>query len=257
MSTARVKQSSDIQLYETFHNETTFSTRIVKESDFAMYHILNTFKKYISKDHTILDIGCGGGSLSLYMADKGAHVTGIDISKKSITENEKAREFFKFKNLTYKNIRLEDYDAKAGTLDRITMTEVLEHVPDEASALKKIYSLLSKDGYFLGSVPSKNAPLHKQVMKKYGKDEFDIRVGHLRRYTIEDLQKLFVKHKFEIVEYKLCEGWLHNWIFNDSFGSKFLRFVKGPIKHLVLLIDTYIFLPLFGESDIVFVAKKK
>ena len=55
----------------------------------TLHDINSTRLKFIAKNINIkelnvLDIGCGGGILTESIAKKGAHITGIDMSKESI-----------------------------------------------------------------------------------------------------------------------------------------------------------------------------
>lgn len=244
------------ELYEQFHMNTKMATRIPEDKNFDFIHHLPIYKKYIKKDIKVLDVGCGAAPMSLYFANKGARVKGVDISEKAINENIKAK---KYLNLDHLEFVCEDFMSYTDEeiYDVIMMTEVLEHLPDDKGALKKIYQLLKKNGYLLMSVPSSNAPLHKKYLKKYGKDPFDERVGHLRRYTAVQIFNLLHETDFELVEFKLCEGYFRNWLYNDKVGQFFMKFNRSFIQKIVTFLDDKVFMPLFGESDIIVVARKR
>lgn len=50
-----------------------------------------TIKKHVPTPKTVLDLGCGTGDKSLWLAEQGYQVTGIDISKDAIKRAEIAR----------------------------------------------------------------------------------------------------------------------------------------------------------------------
>ena len=85
----------------------------------------------ISKDTTVLEIGCGEGGNLLPFLDKGCKVTGIDLSKGKI---EKGIEFFashpKRDNLTLiaENIYSRN---DLGKFDVIFLRDVIEHIPNQ------------------------------------------------------------------------------------------------------------------------------
>jgi cyclopropane fatty-acyl-phospholipid synthase-like methyltransferase len=220
-----------------------------------MIHHLPIYSRYFQKGSTVLDIGCGAGPMSLFAASRGGVVKGVDLSEKAIAENRKAAVFHELENLTFECENFLDY-ADEAQYDVIMMTEVLEHLADDRGALEKIYQLLNTGGHLLMSVPSANAPLHRRYMKTHGKDHFDERVGHLRRYRPADILNLVCHSGFNLIEFKLCEGYLRNWLFNDRVGQLFMRFNVGPMKYLVTFVDDKFFTPLFGESDIILVAQK-
>ena len=244
------------KLYEEFHKNTKMATNIVKETDFGMIHHLPIYKKYITENDKILDVGCGSAPMSLYFASKGMNVKGIDLSTQAIRENKKAKENFGFYNLKFACENFMDYRDDS-IYDVVMMTEVLEHIPNDRSSLVKINKLLKDNGYLLMSVPSSNAPLHRKYVRKYGKDPFDERVGHLRRYNAVQIFNLLSETGFELVEFKLCEGYLRNWLYNDNVGQFFMKFNRSFIKKIVTFIDDNFFTPIFGESDIIIIAKKK
>ncbi len=244
------------KLYEDFHKNTKMTTHIPKETSFGMIHHIPIYKKYVKEHDKILDVGCGGAPMSLYFADKGMHVKGIDLSNKAISENKKAKEYFGFDNLEFACEDFMNY-ADSAIYDVVMMTEVLEHIPDDKASLEKINALLKEDGFLLMSVPSSNAPLHKKYLKKYGKDPFDERVGHLRRYDAVQIFNLLYETGFELVEFKLCEGYLRNWLYNDKVGQFFKKFNRLFIPKIVTFVDDKFFTPIYGESDIIVVAKKR
>ncbi|KXK11097.1 MAG: Release factor glutamine methyltransferase [Microgenomates bacterium OLB23] len=49
-----------------------------------MAHFFKIINGVIKKESSILDIGCGTGSLAIYLASCNHHVLGIDISQKAI-----------------------------------------------------------------------------------------------------------------------------------------------------------------------------
>ena len=244
------------ELYEEFHKNTKAAVRIAKDNDFGLNHHLPIYNLVENKTDKVIDVGCGAAPMSLYFASKGMNVKGVDLSKRAIEANLKAKEYFGFENLEFACENFMDYTDNA-VYDVVMMTEVLEHIPDDKGSLEKINKLLKDNGYLLMSVPSINAPLHKKYVKKYGKDPFDERVGHLRRYNAVQIFNLLHETGFELVEFKLCEGYLRNWLYNDNLGQFFMKFNRWFMKDIVTFVDDKFFTPIFGESDIIVVARKK
>lgn len=250
-----MKYSETRELYEEFHKDTSFSRSIPQMTDFTLINHLPIYRKYISPGQDILDIGCGAGPFSLYAASVGARVKGIDLSARAIAADRKSAEYLGLPDLEFVNEDFMTY-MDAEVYDVIMLTEVLEHLPDDGKALEKIRSLLKKNGVLLMSVPSVNAPLHIRYVDKYGKDPFDERVGHLRRYDAVTIFNLLHSTGYSLIEFKLCEGYLRNWLFNDSFGHSLMRFNRSFVRRIVSFIDDKFFVPLWGESDIVIAAQK-
>ena len=77
----------------------------------------------------VLDVGCGGGLLSEYLAKAGASVVGIDASATII---EVAREHAQTShlNIDYETTDVESFaERNLGRFDIVTCMEMLEHVP--------------------------------------------------------------------------------------------------------------------------------
>ena len=100
------------------------------------------------KKGAILDIGCGDGSLLRYMKDLGWQAFGVDFNERS---SRYAREVL---GLNVFSGRLEEIDYKANFFDVIILFHVLEHLPDPSETLKRVRSLLKKNGFLLIEVPN-------------------------------------------------------------------------------------------------------
>ena len=129
---------------------------------------------------------------------------------------------------------------------------MLEHLENDELALGKIYSLLKKNGIAILSVPSRNAPLHKLGYTR----GFDKRVGHVRRYTLDQLKSKVKQAGFTMLYSQKSEGILRNFLFLNTIVGKSIRFIRFQISDIVSLLDQ-LFLKLFGESQIIIVIRKK
>lgn len=236
--------------YEEFHRDTAVQTRIIKKNNFTYRIIIDVLTKYLKKGDSILDIGCGAGTLSLYMASKGYDIYGIDISEKAIKACRQSAKILNLSNVSFKNKNFpnETLNIKA---DIVVCAEVLEHLKDDRKALEKIYLSLNKGGIAVITTPSKNAPLFRIGYAR----KFDEDVGHLRRYYLDELVNKCKQQGFLILETKKTEGILRNFLFINSVGGVFIRFIKFFVSDWVTLLDN-ILLKLFGESNIFVVVKK-
>lgn len=240
-----------MKLYESYHKERKFMKSPPRLNDFTYSKLFKLLDKYTFKNGSALDIGCGVGTVSFFVAKRGMKVKGIDISKNAIRVAKRNLKILKLdKNIDFENIKFPNSRLK-GTFDLIICSEVLEHLKDDKKSARLIYNLLKKKGVAVVTVPSINAPLYKLGLLR----RFDKEVGHFRRYNVFQIKTLFKNAGFVVVEKGKWEGILRNFVFTNKFGGFFIRFLKGLLGRLFTLIDDMT-IKLFGESDIYLVVKK-
>jgi len=143
---------------------------------------LNTYKKENLK---ILDIGSGTGE-NLSMLSKFGLVDAIEKEKTAI-------EFSK--SLSLKNVNILEGEFPYNIPDKvintkydiIVMLDVLEHIKEDELALKKLTSLLKKNGIIILTVPA-----YKWLYSNH-----DIILHHYRRYSKKEIINK-TKHLFNI-----------------------------------------------------------
>jgi ubiquinone/menaquinone biosynthesis C-methylase UbiE len=93
-----------------------------------------------------LDIGCGAGFITEYLADQtGASFTGIDYSPTAI-QQATARTAAKRDRLTFRRLNMDALDFMAGTFDAIVSIDTLYMPTDLDATLKKLYDMLKPGG---------------------------------------------------------------------------------------------------------------
>jgi 2-polyprenyl-6-hydroxyphenyl methylase / 3-demethylubiquinone-9 3-methyltransferase len=104
----------------------------------------------------VLDVGCGGGILAEAMAARGAQVTGIDLSDKSLRVAELHLLQSKA-NVVYARASAEEYAAEhAREFDGVTCMELLEHVPEPAAMVAACARLVRPGGQVFFSTINRN-----------------------------------------------------------------------------------------------------
>lgn len=104
----------------------------------------------------VLDVGCGGGILAEAMAQRGARVTGIDLSTKPL----RVAQLHALESGVTVDYRETSAEALAGespaTFDVVTCMEMLEHVPDPASTVSACSTLARPGGWVFFSTINRN-----------------------------------------------------------------------------------------------------
>lgn len=84
--------------------------------------------------------------------------------------------------------RLEDVDLPSGCAASVGLFDVLEHIEDEAAALKLFHSILEPAGRLFLTVPSYEFLYSSE----------DDAAGHFRRYTLSRLRRVLAKSNFRM-----------------------------------------------------------
>lgn len=246
----------DQHFYETFHEVVKTPKKIVNEDDYTHGPLVKLIRPIVKKGNlNILDIGCGTGSLSVYLAHMKNQVLGIDISERAIAGSRQyAKKVNVDKNATFVVGVLEDLD-RSKKFDCVFAIEVIEHVDNDEKFLEEIAKRIKTNGKLILSTPSRNAPLFRIGFL----NGFEKRVGHLRRYLSQEIESLLRKSGFEVIKTYETEGVVRNAMYTSTIGTKLLLRIinrSAIAKHLFMLLDT-ISIRFFGTSDIIIIAKKR
>lgn len=149
-------------------------------NNYSIFILNRMIRRYHLKP-PFLDIASGTGYLSKYLGSLGWPGKAIDSSKKAV-------EILKsnLKKYQYIDIERKDFFKLKGQYNTIFMFDILEHIRNDSLALRKVYSLLSPNGYLVITVPSN--------YKEWRWD--DNFYGHLRRYTKAELKEKLTKTGF-------------------------------------------------------------
>lgn len=138
-----------------------------------MFYCLDRFIETYKLCGPFLDVGCGVGDLSAYLANKGWQGKAIDDSPIAIS-----RAHVNLKHFENIEIERKSLFEEVGQFQTILIWDVVEHIKDDESALSKLSSLVAPEGYLLIAVPSNSREWRWD-------DDF---YGHYRRYSREDME---------------------------------------------------------------------
>lgn len=111
----------------------------------------------------ILDLGCGLGRASTWLATRGAIVTGVDISEVSICKAQALAKKMGL-NITFKlgNVDKLNYDSE---FDIVFCKGFLHHLPDVRSSLYHYCQYLREGGLIIAQEPKKENPIASTARK--------------------------------------------------------------------------------------------
>lgn len=193
----------------------------------------------------ILEVGCGDGFYLHLLSNLGIklNLTGADFDKRAL---ESAR-----KNLGRKKIKLYLADLMKGlpfkdkTFDKIVMSEVVEHLPDDVKGLNEVKRVLKKGGTLVLTVPNHNYPFFWDPVNWILEHFFGTHIKsgfwagiwnqHLRLYSPEEAKKVVQKAGFSI---KIVESVTHYSLpFNHNILNLAARMLYGGRMNPQLVQD--------------------
>lgn len=120
---------------------------VAMQSDKAIAYQIDTIVGFMDniKRSSILDVGCGTGFLSLFLAKKAKQVIGIDISKESIKKAQQQAKRYRVHN--FQGIAGDIYKHKFNRIfDYIIIVNVVHHVWEPEEFFSVLRPLLSARG---------------------------------------------------------------------------------------------------------------
>jgi len=163
---------------ENLHSHAEDLERI-EESDFWSKVKAKLILKLVDGKN-ILDGGCGSGRLSKLLLDRGFEVVAIDTDLKAV-------EIAKKKGISCFVADISEWKTEQ-KFDCIILGDVLEHIDDDKSAMRKIHTMLNPNGCIVVNVPAYQALFSKH----------DIALGHKRRYSNKELKNKLTESDFTI-----------------------------------------------------------
>lgn len=203
----------------------------IKQRILAHYDISSTIYNPF-KGLKIIDIGCGGGLLSVPMSRLGANVTGIDVSGENIdvAKNYATKVGI---NINYVNSTIEAYaESHHKKYDVVLCSEVLEHVDNLERFFASLRAVLKDDGMVIISTINKTL---KSYLLVIGIAEYLLRYLPVGTHNFNKFLKpttvsnLLLQHGLTM---KLMRGMSYNpllssWSLTDDISVNYIVYASA------------------------------
>lgn len=189
--------------------------------------LLETVRKHAPAGGKVLDFGAGAGQFATPLKQLGMDVTALEPDQ-----------------VLQQRLRAQGLHAVGsadevpdGSLDFIYTLNVLEHIEDDAQALRQLYAKLAPGGRLLVYVPA--FPVLYTSM--------DAKVGHVRRYRKESLRAAVTAGGFIIDRV----GYVDSLGFPATLAFKWIGNDSGDVNRTALKLYDRAVLPLSLALDLV------
>jgi len=170
------------------------------------------------KIKSVLDLGCGTGRHCVYLAKKGFHVIGVDVSKSALKMAKQWARKERLKNLVFICGTMTQIPLIDNYFDAVISISVVHHAvkKDIEKTIAEIHRTLKKNGFFLANLASVKDPRYG-AGKKVENNTFRVPEAFEEK-KFEELHHYFTKQEvfetlacFAEVELELLKDKPHYW----------------------------------------------
>ncbi len=214
-------------LYEEMYRQETGLWWHVGKRELVRTYLMQLHK---NKRRRYLDAGCGTGAMMLEMLPYFRSVYGLDMSTEALN-------FCRKRKLT--KVTQADLETKlpypANYFDAITALDIVEHIKRDSFFITELYRLLQPGGKLIVTVPA-----YRSLWTYW-----DVKLGHKRRYRLEQIQSLLTAAGFNINRITYFNSFLLAAVpirqaknFLGANQSDFIN-LPGPLNFLMSLATTF------------------
>jgi ubiquinone/menaquinone biosynthesis C-methylase UbiE len=109
-------------------------------------------REHLRPDSSVLELGCGTGTLALEMACHAGHIQALDVSAEMLRIADQKREAQGVTNVTFRQGTLDDgHSYQSESFDSVWAYSILHLVPERRRVLGALFDLLKPGASFIAS----------------------------------------------------------------------------------------------------------
>lgn len=201
------------------------------EADMAFKKRVETIFEWVPPpehpDAIILDAGCGRGFyLNYYRYVSDVNLVGIELEREIIRKAQS--NLTHLDNIRLLNANIYELPFPDDYFDAIILSEVLEHLEDDAAALRELYRVLQPGAVLVITVPNANYPFLWDPINKTLETLFNTKIrngplagiwaNHVRLYTMPALRQPVLQAGFNIEAERAFTHFSFPFIHNLVYG---------------------------------------
>jgi 2-polyprenyl-3-methyl-5-hydroxy-6-metoxy-1,4-benzoquinol methylase len=194
-------------------------------------YALDLLSRNVPLHSTVLDVGCGSGSVAVKIAQMGYRVHGIDISQQMIAScrEQLSRAFPESESITFTAGDFMDMELEASHFEAVIALGFLEYQTDEPAVLRRFHNIMKTGGLLIVSGPqslslSGGFGLTRLLLKLSGRQALA-----LHGYSRSKMSKLLLSAGFDVMEIIR-----HGFALLPIFEERIIGFRIAALAHKVL-----------------------
>ena len=177
----------------------------------------------------ILDIGCGDGTYNYRIAQRGAHIVGLDMNRyqlgRAITHHKTTGTGFLCADATYIPVR-------TGEFDTVMSLCVFEHLPNDKETLREAWRILRPHGRLLLTLDSLSNDALDDEWRSVHRERHFVR----QFYTHETISELLEQCGFSLERHKYLVSSPHDFLLMKlSYAAERMNPVLAMVVRLSLV----------------------
>ena len=216
------------------------SETLVPNLTTSKQHIQDHIGRYVFaaqfiSNKTVLDVACGRGYGTSYLASRGAEkVIGGDISKEVV---EYGIQHYHKSNLSFVCLNAQQLPYPADSFDVIVSFETIEHLKAPDSFLRECRRVLKNGGIFICSTPN-------NILGSQGKPNSPY---HSREFNVEEFQQLLSGY-FQNIE---LNGYIHDKSKKMGIMQKLVAMLESIVYSMPGVLQTVIMKVVAGVTTFI------